>query len=279
MMFDEESDDLLHIQSRDTLRCISYSVPVLHPEAPQGFGLVIGTESNYWDLTAFPVAGEEHPDDGVEGHRQISLAGRVERLLSDSFEPRKVYCKEGSAFDNEFLPMVVDDAGCETVLVKSDKIADDAVRELVRELKWIKNQSNFPDSLWFFAARYIADCHNHKKDELGKLPAQKFFGDDAKPKKDLTQPFGCAVVTVLGLIDPFTPVYGSYYGVTKDGLRYYVFLTLGKRFVLMLESVTKFYPEYFPGREDFKPPAELGQWGHRYLEPSVVDWDNLPLLQ
>lgn len=85
-----------------------------------------------------------------------------------------------SEYNTPYLKQVIERAGGQVEVTQNDEISTKAVRYVLNELRKMKETSHFPDELWFHAALYAVDCHNHQFDgQLRRTPAQKFLGDEA----------------------------------------------------------------------------------------------------
>lgn len=167
-----------NLQPSEVIRCVSFDLPQLSLHL-SGFGLVIDTATNFWEIMEYPARGEENPKDGVETHRQKKLAFGLRRFIGSS-DNKKVICVAKSQYNTPYLKQVIERAGGQVEVTQNDEISTKAVRYVLNELRKMKETSHFPDEFWFHAALYAVDCHNHQFDgQLRRTPAQKFLGDEA----------------------------------------------------------------------------------------------------
>lgn len=176
---------LTNLQPKEVFRCVSFDLRQLSQHL-SGFGLVIDTATNFWQITEYPARGMENLKDGVDNHRKKELASRLKQLIGSSVN-KKVICVAKSQYDTPYMKQIVEKAGGKMEITHNDEISAEAVRYLQNELKKIKESSHFPDEFWFHAAQYVVDCHNHQyDDQLRQTPAQKFLrGEAAKLMEDL----------------------------------------------------------------------------------------------
>ncbi|CAN3499292.1 hypothetical protein DICA1_A05204 [Diutina catenulata] len=253
---------------REVLRGITCTMPFVNDGSPDEFALLVDSATDYWDIWNFV------PPFSVQ-RRQELTAESIEHFVTEERlrdDVKQLVFEPGSLFDSKEVETLLEANGVAKKHTVFDSRSVNAMRSVLAQVRASKEQSNFPDSKWFWAAIHAVDRHNHTTDpHTNQSPAQRLHGQ--QPLGGHSQPFGCLVKCSFNGLVTF---YGTFYGVDAENNIYYVMMNNEGKMASVDPAKVTFYPTKFPGREDFVPPAEHGaSKGPPTQEKRVIDWDKL----